>query len=179
MKHINFIHPVPPHRDKEVKRWILISGSILSMTLIGLFIRTTFYLYEISTITIPQNIENEFQETVRACKDKEHHYETQQHTYEALYRYQHTPKTPFKTLQSIVTLIGASHIKALAHTKQHCEITATISDIARLQSLIAKLESLPIVKSVQLISVKKDQKNFIATLRLLYKQKKSPFKTGS
>ena len=169
MKNINFIKPVPPHRDKEIRLWIwvtLITSSAAIITIITIT-GTQWHMY-----SALHKEKNELQQQLLpfpSAMEQQHKQvqekELRHQQLDKLSKYRESPKNPSDTLSSLRKALGAIPIQSVTLSKGSFELHALCTNAQQANACLQKLTSEKMIHNIKLTSLQANQKQLIAIFK--------------
>lgn len=169
MKQINFISSVSQKTKKEVRRWIIISMLITVVTALFIAGSIFFHCYHYYLLR---------QERMQAMKDHSHctlilqtrkekdaHTATRTNQLTRLQRYQNQPAQLASHLRACNDIIGAGAMQSCTMTKKMIELVYASPTISHAQNILRKLQTVPSISNVQLISLQRQHNGVTNTVR--------------
>ncbi len=170
MKTINFISPVPPERKKELRRWGLITGSMMASSFIGIILVTGTQWHIHTTL---QNQKKELEEVLASYtaimdqqrKIKDEHLVAQKKITK-LTTCTDCPKNPSDLITVIRTAAASNTIQSLAITKKTIELQTICANARQAAAIVKNLTQSSQLQNVQLASLQStSNQQIIATIK--------------
>lgn len=173
MKRINFITPLPPKRQKELKRWYLLTISVATLLFFSIIIITAIQGYQYWALHKKQRqLSFELSNYTSVINQQKHDHD--QHTrlkkkIDRLNQYKSNPKNPAAILSIIKTAFNGMKLKSLSINAQQFEIQLSANSPDQITACIKYLheyrqQSKPLFSRIKLVSLSHNQQQVDATI---------------
>jgi len=168
MNSINFIKPVPPHQEREVRlwSWFTIIGSSSALIIIGIYTGMQWSLYRSlfqEKIQLKQKL-GSFDTVLEQQRTQAEEQEQLQKKIDSLAKYKTFPKNPVSTLSSLRAITG-NGLQAVTISKHRFELHVTCQNTQHATICLQKLLKDMRIRTVKLISLQSNQKQVIAIFK--------------
>lgn len=157
MRNINFIQPIPPHRHKEFRRWMLGSILIVISLFIALATISSMQWKIYHEVNQEKNILTQKLASYDQIMNKQHEQNQQktslQQKLAQLQAYSNHPKNPIDIITSIQKILGTVPLQSLSIDTNTFELKGSCAQAKHATQLVAKLNSIALCKNVQLCSI--------------------------
>ncbi len=169
MNNINFINPVPPSRNKEVRLWTWITVCVLIASIIGISITTGIqgYLYY-SLRQKRQQLEQQLQPLSSVIEQEVKQREEQKQLQKSLDKitaYATKPKNPIDLILALHQTTGAMAIQSLSVSPDAFELQTVCPNAQEANACLQKLTKNNYIYAVKLTSLQVNQKQLLATFK--------------
>lgn len=174
MRNLNFIRPVPKHRDREVRRWMLGTNLLLLCFLIGAGSITIsqWRIYhatnhEITALNKKLISYNTVMNTQRTQKSETEKLQEQLHHLEAC---TNCPKSPLELMSTVQKTLGTMPLESLSINAESFELKGCCTNAKQATMLANRLSDLSMCKHAALISLTSptsDQLQFVIKGKLI------------
>lgn len=168
MNGINFIKPVPPHREREVRlwSWFTIIGSSSALIIIGIYSGMQWSLYRSlvrEKLTLQQKLSS-FDTVLEQQRTQTEEQEQLQKKNDSLAKYKTSPKNPVSALRSLRAITG-NGLQAVTISKCHFELHVICQNAQHATICLQKLLKESSIRTVKLTSLRSNQKQVIAIFK--------------
>jgi hypothetical protein len=171
---INFIKPIPPSREKELRIWYRIMLGFLLTVIPAIIIVSTIQLYlwaslHRTKVTLANQLANFNGILAQQKKDRCEQSQLKERA-ACMQRYSSDPKNPASVLAAITDAAKESQLQSIAISKKSVEIQIhsastdiVLTTIKRLSD--ARIDNLPIMHDVSLASLTSSGQSIHATIK--------------
>ena len=168
MNGINFIKPVPPHREREVRlwSWFTIIGSSSALGIIAIYTGMQWSLYRSlfqETILLKQKLSS-FDTVLEQQRTQTEEQEQLQKKMDSLAKYKTSPKNPVSALSSLRAITG-NGLQAVTVSKHRFELHVICQNAQHATICLQKLLQDMRIRTVKLTSLQSNQKQVIAIFK--------------
>ncbi len=168
MNTINFIRPLPPEKDREVRSWLRITALLYMLIIICtlIIIAMQWYLHrqlkgQHATLKEQLHQYNSIMDVHRTTKSEQ---ELLQKKIAKLHRYHHNPQSPLPIIETIAMASKQTIIESLTIKNGAIELKVIAPTSAHAMQLVQTLQASPLLKTVYLQSLKINDNNQAITL---------------
>ena len=163
MRNINFIRPIPEHRQKEFGRWALGSGILLASSLIAIggFSLMQWRIYR--TVAQEKNDMSQrliaYDQVMNQQRIKKQEETTLVQKLSKLEEYTNRPKNPIDIITTVQKTLGSAPLQSLSINADQFELKGSCASATYATELVRKLNKLPLCKQASLCSINSGSNN--------------------
>lgn len=173
MKPINFIKPIPPGRQKELRRWYWLTAGSLGALLTAILIISSIqgYLYWVlfKNRTVLSSELGNYGASINQQKKDQSEHDALKKKIDRLNQYRTNPKNPSSVLQALKTAGNGLKIRSVTITPKNFEIQLSAHSIDQITQCMKLLheykhQSIPFFANLKLASLSHRQQLVDATI---------------
>ena len=163
MHNMNFIRPVPPHKEKELRRWMLVSALLIMSLLIGGITISGIQWKVYRDIQQEKNTLMIQLASYDQIMNRQHEH-TKQHStlqqkLQQLQVYTNQPKNPIDIITTVQKILGTVPLQSLTIDNDHFELKGSCLHAKQATQLVGKLNSLALCNNAQLHAIASGSNN--------------------
>ncbi len=168
MNNINFIKPVPPLKEREVRlwSWFTIIGSSSALVIIAIYTGMQWSLYRSlfqEKMLIQQKL-GSFDTVLKQQRTQTEEQEQLQKKNDLLTKYKTSPKNPAATLNALHAITG-NGLQSVTISKNRFELHVACRNAHHATICLQKLRHDTNIRTVKLTSLQSNQKQVIAIFK--------------